>query len=156
MDGVLVDFDLSLERAFPPIKHMAWETPARIETVDYILERNKNLFAQCEPMPFAVKAFNILCRHYNVYILSTPMWTLPESYADKRIWVEQHLGTNAKKKLILSHNKALMMGEYLIDDRLANGSENFKGEHIHFGQEGFRDWRSVLQYLAKKDNWTYE
>jgi hypothetical protein len=28
-----------------------------------------------------------------------------------------------------------------------NGAGEFKGEHIHFGQEKFPDWKSVLEYL---------
>jgi len=49
--------------------------------------------------------------------------------------------------LILSHNKHLNIGDYLIDDRLANGVEKFTGEHIHFGTERFPDWQSVCDYL---------
>ena len=39
------------------------------------------------------------------------------------------------------------MGEYLIDDRTANGAGNFKGEQIHFGTEKFPNWEAVLEYL---------
>ena len=53
----------------------------------------------------------------------------------------------AFKKLILSHNKGLLLGDYLIDDRIANGVDGFKGEHIHFGTDQFPDWKSVLEYL---------
>ena len=38
-------------------------------------------------------------------------------------------------------------GDYLIDDRLANGVNLFKGEHIHFGSDKFPDWESVCSYL---------
>ena len=47
----------------------------------------------------------------------------------------------------MSHNKNLNIGDYLIDDRTANGAGQFKGEHIHFGTEQFPDWDSVLKYL---------
>ena len=39
------------------------------------------------------------------------------------------------------------MGDYLIDDQIANGVDKFKGEPIHFGQERFPDWKSVCAYL---------
>jgi 5'(3')-deoxyribonucleotidase len=61
--------------------------------------------------------------------------------------VENHLGELAFKRLILSHNKGLFTGRALIDDRLRNGVDHFKGEHIHFGTEKFPDWDSVLDYL---------
>ena len=65
----------------------------------------------------------------------------------KREWVEKYLGKNAYKRLILSHNKHLCAGDYLIDDRTKNGAGEFKGELIQFGKEKFPDWSSVLKYL---------
>ena len=56
-------------------------------------------------------------------------------------------GTPAYKRLILSHHKQLNVGDYLIDDRTANGADKFTGEHIHFGQDKFPDWNAVLKYL---------
>ena len=54
------------------------------------------------------------------------------------------------KRLILSHHKNLNMGDYLIDDRTANGVDEFKGEHIHFGTAAFPNWDSVVSYLVKR------
>jgi len=42
------------------------------------------------------------------------------------------------------------MGDYLIDDRTANGVDEFKGEHVHFGTAAFPDWDSVVSYLVKR------
>ena len=53
----------------------------------------------------------------------------------------------AHKRLILTHHKNLNMGDYLIDDREANGSDKFTGEHIHFRTNRFPNWKSVLEYL---------
>jgi hypothetical protein len=39
------------------------------------------------------------------------------------------------------------MGDFLIDDRIANGVADFTGEHIHFGTERFPTWKEVLDYL---------
>ena len=38
----------------------------------------------------------------------------------------------------------------LIDDRTANGASDFKGEHIHFLTEKFKNWDDVLNYLIPK------
>ena len=57
-------------------------------------------------------------------------------------------GDPAYKRLILTHNKQLNIGDYLIDDRTKNGAGEFTGEHIHFGTEKFPDWKSVLDYLS--------
>ena len=61
-------------------------------------------------------------------------------------WVEKHLPTMFKR-LILTHHKNQLIGDYLIDDRINNGAGDFKGEHIHIFQERFPTWQSVLDYL---------
>lgn len=66
---------------------------------------------------------------------------------DKLLWIKTYIGELAKKKVIFSHNKHLNMGDYLIDDRTANGASEFKGKHIHFGTERFPNWKSVLEFL---------
>jgi len=51
--------------------------------------------------------------------------------------------------VILSHNKHLAKGDFLIDDRTANGAGDFAGKHIQFGPEGkdFADWKAVISYM---------
>ena len=51
------------------------------------------------------------------------------------------------KRLILSHQKDLLKGDYLIDDRHTHGANTFEGEWIQFGTDPFRDWEAVLKYL---------
>jgi hypothetical protein len=43
-----------------------------------------------------------------------------------------------------------MRGDYLIDDRIANGVESFKGTHVHFGQPGFENWDKVIKYFENE------
>ena len=78
---------------------------------------------------------------------NTSKCTIPPANGDKNEWVRKHLGEVAHKRLILSHHKNLNMGDYLIDDRTANGADRFQGEHIHFGTEKFPSWDIVLDYL---------
>lgn len=154
MDGVLADFEKSLYTLFPQLTHYAKGSDELKVQVDTLCAtEGKRIFHDLVPMQGAVEAFNLLCEHYDVYMLSTPMWGVPESYMDKRIWIENVLGINAEKKLILSHNKGLLKGHYLIDDRLKHGVEDFEGEHIHFGQLGFENWIKVITYLREKDKW---
>ena len=137
MDGVLVDFESGLEKVDP-------ETRAKYgRRVDKI----PGMFALMDPLPGAIDAWHRLCGKYEVHILSTAPWDNPTAWIDKRLWVEKHLGRSAWKKLTLSHNKHLLRGDYLIDDRTANGAGEFEGEHIHFGTENFPGWDTVLEYL---------
>ena len=62
--------------------------------------------------------------------------------------------TGSHKKCIewSTNNKNLNSGDYLIDDRTANGAGEFKGEHIHFLTKQFRGWDDVLSYLIPNAN----
>ena len=101
-------------------------------------------------MEGAEEAFERLSKHFDAYILSTAPWHNPSAWTDKRLWVEQHLIKSAFKRLILSHNKHLLRGDYIIDDRTAHGAGDFEGEHIHFGSEEFPDWPETVAYLLDK------
>ncbi|SLB96115.1 Uncharacterised protein [Mycobacteroides abscessus subsp. abscessus] len=58
-------------------------------------------------------------------------------------------GSVAYKRLILSHHKHLNRGDYLVDDRGANGADRFEGEWIKFGSTEFPDWKTVTAHLSK-------
>jgi len=137
MDGVLVDFESGLEKVHPDVRR---EYGRRIDKIP-------GMFGLMDPMPGAIDAWNRLCEKYDVHILSTAPWDNPTAWHDKRIWVAEYLGRTAYKRLTLSHNKHLLRGDYLIDDRTANGAGEFEGEHIHFGTDKFPNWENVLEYL---------
>ena len=130
MDGVLVDLQSNLDK-------QGW---------------HQNVFKDPLPMAGAVEAFNELCfdEDYDVYILSTAPWNIPNSWTQKRLWVSKYLGAKAHKRLILSNNKSLLRGDILIDDRTANGAGDFQGELIQFGTEKYPNWTEVLKYLQIK------
>ena len=141
MDNVLVDF----RSAFPFIKENIKEKFK--DNMDDI----EGIFSLMKPMKNAIKSFEILAKHFDVYILSTSPWDNPTAASEKVAWVKKYLPELAYKRLILSHNKHLNTGHYLIDDRLANGVDRFSGEHIHFGQKNFENWNLVVNYLLKKE-----
>lgn len=110
-------------------------------------------FSLLAPIGGAIKAVKTLAKHYDVFILSTAPWKNPSAWSDKRTWITKHFHGIFYKKIILTHRKDLVVGDYLIDDRSRNGASEFSGEWIHFGSERFPDWDSVISYLSKKDNW---
>ena len=141
MDNVLVDFPSAF-------KHY---DPQYLDTIDDKDEID-GIFSKMEPMQHAIAAVEFLATHFDVFILSTAPWNNPSAWTDKLNWIKKYLPEVCHKKLILSHNKQLNIGDYLIDDRLKNGVIGFKGEHIHFGTGNFPDWKSVIKYLIKKEN----
>jgi 5'(3')-deoxyribonucleotidase len=136
MDGVICDFDKrAKELESKGIK-------------GHSLFRHADAYKNLDPIEGAIDAWNSLQEKYETYILSTPPWSNPDAWAEKRSWVQRYLGDTSKKKLILCHNKGLVKGDFLIDDRIANGVADFSGEHIHFGQDKFPGWKEVMTYLG--------
>ena len=141
MDGVLVDFQSGIDALTND------ETIAFKNNLDNV----PGIFSKMKPVDGAIEAYEKLTKHFDVYILSTAPWDNPSAWADKLRWVRKYLGDLAHKRLILSHNKNLNAGDYLIDDRTANGAGEFKGEHIHFLSERFKNWNDVLGYLIPEE-----
>lgn len=137
MDNVLVDFPSGIVQLAPETQK---EYEGRLDEV-------QGIFSLMKPLDGALEAFENLSKAYDTYLLSTAPWENSSAWSDKNEWVKKYLGQSAHKRLILSHHKNLNRGDYLIDDRTANGAGAFQGEHIHFGSKKFPDWNSVLDYL---------
>ena len=120
-----------------------------------ILWNPKNQYPQSEygfftniPPKMGIKSYsNLLSEHFDVWILTRPSYKNPLCYTEKRVWVENHLGLEWCEKLIISPNKALIKGDYLVDDVLWEG---FEGEQIQFGSKEFPTWTEVFSYLMTK------
>jgi 5'(3')-deoxyribonucleotidase len=153
MDNVLVNFQSGIDRLPIAVQE---EYKDRLDEVE-------GIFALMDPNPGAVEAFKLLAKRHHVYILSTAPWKNHSAWSDKVAWVQLHLGKDegeaAWKRLILSHHKNLNKGDFLIDDRLANGAGEFEGELIHFGPKDekekrdgrFPDWDSVIDFFKSKN-----
>lgn len=137
MDNLLVDFVSGINTL---------EEDIQIEC-DGRLDEVPGIFSLMKPFKGAIDAHRELSELFDTYILSTAPWENPSAWSDKILWVKKYLGVPAYKRLILSHNKNLNAGHYLVDDRTKNGADQFGGMHIHFGTAKFPDWESVLVYL---------
>ena len=140
MDNVLVDFPSAFNKLDDEIKK---EYKNNMDDIP-------NIFSMMEPLVGAIEAYEVLSKQFDTYILSTAPWNNPTAWSDKLLWVQKYLGEYAYKRLIISHNKHLNRGDFLIDDRLKNGVDKFQGEHIYFGQGEFQTWDDVLEYLKSK------
>lgn len=140
MDNVLVDFESGIQKVDEATQK---EYEGRLDEVP-------GIFSQMNPMPGAISAVKKLAKKYDVYILSTSPWNNPSAWADKVAWVTKYLGDVMCKRLILSHHKNLLKGDFLVDDRTKNGAHEFEGKLIRFGSEQFPDWEEVLDYLMER------
>jgi 5'(3')-deoxyribonucleotidase len=143
-DNVLVDFPTGMDACNPTLLEQFKESPDEIP----------GFFALMQPKPGAIAAYHELSELFDTYILSTAPWKNPSAWSDKLEWVKRHLGAPAHKRLILSHNKHLNRGYYLVDDRPNNGAEAFGKvpgqEWIHFGHGNHKGWPEVVAYLKGK------
>jgi 5'-nucleotidase len=140
MDGVLVNFQTGIDKL------------TEQQRQEYLGKEDEcpGIFGLMEPQPGAIDAFNELSQLFDTYVLSTAPWENDTAWTDKLNWVKKYLGKPAYKRLILSHNKHLNAGDFLVDDRDANGAKHFKGEHIWFGKGNFTSWQAVVEYLKTK------
>ena len=138
MDNVIVDFPSAFDKV------------SEEDKINFKNDMDEipGIFAKMDPMPGAIEAYEKLSKKYDTYILSTAPWENSSAWSDKIEWVKKYLDEVAYKRLILSHNKNLNKGDYLIDDRPNNGAKDFKGEWLHFGEGNrFPDWNAILKYL---------
>ena len=150
MDGVLVDFDKGMKTWFenhPHLKERYKDNPDHIQ----------GIFRNPPPIKGAIEAVKKLHESgkYELLIATSAPWGNPMSGMDKRFWIEDHFGNLFHKKMFVTHRKDLLLGDYLIDDRLKNGAGEFSGELLRFGYDWENDnkpneyptWESILDYL---------
>ena len=139
MDGVLVNFQSGIDKI----------SKEDAEKHKNDLDEVPGIFSLMEPNAGAIEGYEWLCKNFDTYILSTAPWENSSAWQDKLDWVKKYLPDAAYKRLILSHNKHLLKGDFLIDDRIANGSGEFAGKHIFFAEagKGFEDWKRVVAYM---------
>jgi 5'(3')-deoxyribonucleotidase len=97
-----------------------------------------------DPIPGAIEAFKALQEKYEVFVLTTAPWRNDTALQDKKDWLENYLGDSVRKRVIFSHRKDLLMGDYLIDDREVPG---FQGKQFLFGSAEYPDWDSIIKVL---------
>ena len=139
MDNVLCDYQT------------AWEN-SMIYNPDILYPQSQyGFFRDLEPINSALFMFKRLSDNFDVWILTAPSVQNPMCYTEKREWVGKHLGFEAAKRLILSPDKSLLIGDYLIDD-IEDGrakQNQFKGTQIVYGNDKYPDWFAVMEYFEQ-------
>jgi 5'(3')-deoxyribonucleotidase len=138
MDNVLVNFQSGID-----------QTPIEVrKRYEGELDNVPGIFSLMKPNEDMIDLFNKMFEdsRYDCYVLSTSPWDNPTAASDKIEWIKKYL-PNAYKRVILSHNKHLNAGDYLIDDRTANGAGEFSGELIQYMSEKFPTVKSIENYL---------
>ncbi len=138
MDDVLCDYSSAFSKAVAETPNIAFP------------QSQYGFYANLAPLPGAIEGVQkfINSDRFEPYILTSPSTRNPFSYTEKRVWIEKHFGLEFTEKLIISPNKGLLKGDFLVDDLISGrGRESFEGQLIHFGSSNFRNWTSVVNYL---------
>lgn len=118
-------------------------------TVENIYPQSKeNFFRNLKPIIGAIDGINKLTEYYDVWILTRPSIYNPYSYTEKRLWIEDHLGFEWCKKLIINPDKTLMKSGLLIDD-VDWKIYGFVGPQFLFGSKEYPDWTAVINKVIK-------
>lgn len=131
MDGVVVDFN-----KFRAISGLTGDEVKKIP----------GAYLDMDPIPGALEGVrSLIGMGHEVWLATKPPTGIPQAYADKVAWVLRYL-PELKRRIILTHDKSLLLGDVLIDDRPHKANaEKFEGVLIKFG--GNIDWPFVLREL---------
>jgi hypothetical protein len=138
MDGVLCDFFSASRKA-------------RKENPDQKFPQSQwGFFLKLPEIENAIESVNILKEKYDVWILTRPSIKNVNCFTEKAQWIWDHLGFDMLEKLIISSDKSLLKGDYLIDDQNNANQDKFEGTWIEFGSNKFPDWIYITKYLLNQ------
>lgn len=116
-------------------------------------------FSNMKPKTGFMEAWKTLSEHYEMRFLTRPSIFNINSYSEKAQWVLDNMGYKegvyVLERLVLACNKEEVGSEedYLVDDWDVHGQREFRGEFLHFGQNGnYKTWPEVVEYLMSKVN----
>lgn len=138
MDGVVANFKKGVidgQKEYPNVKYQ---------------QSRYGFFLDLEPIVGSIETIKWLKEHFNVYFLTRPSIYNLNCYSEKAYWIKKHFGFEWLNYLIISCDKTLLIGDYLIDDSIAHGQENFNGVLLRFGHDVFfSDWTQIRKYFEE-------
>ena len=125
MDGVLADFEEGHNRMFPHLKPTGerdtWDIldTAPEEARQHILEgwHSPGFFRGLKPIEGAIEGTKALLRKHDVFICTAPLMHHATCAEEKIAWIKEYFGADLTRRTIISADKTLIRGNYLIDDR---------------------------------------
>ncbi len=148
MDGVLADYSGEFKRRWDckhPDKPLAnWENrqyhdidknyPQYTQFINNIL-MSEDFFHTLQPIPRAIQGLERLAQKHPVVICTAPSLRNKACVPGKYSWIEKNLGYEWVARTIITKDKTLAVGRYLLDDKPeVNGAQIPSWEHLVFTQ----------------------
>jgi 5'-nucleotidase len=167
MDGVLADFETGFleiwqtqypERSFIPIHErktffIAEQYPLEFKAHVYSVFTSQFFYRKLKPIPGGREALLEMKKlGLEVVICTSPLTEYTYCVPEKYEWIEEHLGKAWVDKIVITKDKTLVKGDFLIDDKPEiTGSDTPQWEHILYDQPYNR--HLSLQRRLTWDNW---
>lgn len=131
-DGVMADFEGEFLRRWrerysdkhPGIEHedrrgfhLREDYPVALHPFIGAIQQEAGFFRALPPLPGAVDAFHTMSARYDTFLCTSPLSGNRFCPSEKFEWVEEHLGTEALRRVILAKDKTLVHGDVLVDDK---------------------------------------
>lgn len=138
MDGVIADFEKSLTDTYktenPDLQVLGDEHRRGLGIAEQyahhfsIIEQNKlrdimtrkNFFKNLPAIPKAVEQVHKLLENtqdYDCFICTSPLVHNPHCTSEKLEWIKKHFGEAFGKKVIITNDKTVVNGDFLVDDK---------------------------------------
>ncbi len=174
MDSVLADYnkkkyEIMVERGYPEYQKpedqthfYGRDTPGYSDEIKAMsLGKEAGFFESLEPIEGGLEALKeMLELGFNVRICTAPYITNPTGFQAKADWVEKHLGIDWVARTIMTNDKSLAKGDFLIDDKpfsMMKNSLTPEWKHLVFEQKynegtapkgdyiNWKNWKEVLR-----------
>lgn len=98
--------------------------PNKEAIMRYLFE--PGFFRKIKPYENSIETLEKLNQKYSLYIVSAAM-QFPQSLSEKQEWLQEHCPFLTWKQIVFCGSKAVVHGDYMIDDMIYN-LETFNGE----------------------------
>ncbi len=166
-DGVLADFEkyflLEWRKKYPDdffvplekrqLSRVFDEYPENLRHKVSTVYMAPGFFINIPPMPGAIAAMREgLALDYDMRICTSPLTGNPNCIKEKMEWIEKHLGKDFTRRTLVTSDKTLVRGNYLIDDKpVVTGTCIPEWERVIFDAPYNRKIQNPLRVTW--DNW---
>ena len=143
MDGVLVNLQKEIDdyKEKHPKKYKKYYTE-HPDRIPYLFKNPKPIDKSIESV---LKLYE--SGKYDIFIATASPNDNETAASEKILWIKKYFGDIFDRKIVISHRKDLLIGDYLIDDRKKNGASEFRGELLPFG------WNYEENLINKYETW---
>jgi len=172
MDGVIADWGRAYSESLDAFGHEAKEIPRHHQQTTFNLHAGRSdreleiieqvmietgFYFRLEPIEGAIEALNQMLDYgHDVRIVTSPWVANLTCASDKINWIAKHYGGDWPSRVVITTDKTLVHGDYLIDDKPeVKGSMIPKWEHILFDQP-YNKTITDRQRITDWIDWDYQ